>query len=133
MRILIAEDDFVARKVLARMVAHLGPCDLAADGAEAMEALRLAWDTGQPYELVFIDIMMPEADGKAVLRFLREEETRRGIAPGQEAKAIMTTALDDVKTVSESFFAGASGYVVKPITREALEAVLVQAGVTGPA
>lgn len=71
MRILIAEDDFIARKVLSRMVAHLGESDMAADGTEAMEALRLAWDTGQPYELVFLDIMMPEADGRAVLRFLR--------------------------------------------------------------
>ncbi|MBC7356541.1 MAG: response regulator receiver protein [Desulfomicrobiaceae bacterium] len=133
MRILIAEDDFIARKVLSRMVAHLGESDMAADGAEAMEALRLAWDTGQPYELVFLDIMMPEADGRAVLRFLREEETRRGIPPGAEAKVIMTTALDDVKTVSESFFAGATGYVVKPITREGLAKVLSQAGVAPPA
>jgi two-component system chemotaxis response regulator CheY len=77
--------------------------------------------------------MMPEADGRAVLRFLREEETRRGIPPGAEAKVIMTTALDDVKTVSESFFAGATGYVVKPITREGLAKVLSQAGVAPPA
>lgn len=132
MRILIVEDDFVARKVLSRMVAHLGKIDMAAHGAEAMEALRLAWAAGQPYELVFLDIMMPEFDGRAVLRFLREEECRRRIPLGAEAKVIMTTALDDVKTVSESFFAGASGYVVKPITREGLDNALSQAGVTSP-
>jgi len=131
MRILIVDDDFVSRKVISRMVGHLGACDGAAHGGEALEALRLAWDTGQPYHLVFLDIMMPEIDGRQVLQTLREEERRRGVQPGNEVKVIMVTALDDMKTISTSFFEGASGYVVKPITTEGMHAALETAGIPG--
>lgn len=52
------------------------------------------------------------------------------VQPGREAKVIMTTALDDVKNVTQAFFqGGASGYLVKPIERQKVVEELEKLGV----
>lgn len=119
MRILIVEDDFIGRKVLQRLLLKYGECDVAVDGLEAVKAFDLAWTAGMPYDLLFLDIMMPNMSGHDALKIIREKERSMAVAPGREAKVIMTTALDDVKNVTQAFFqGGASGYLVKPIERQ---------------
>jgi len=121
MRILIVEDDFVGRKVLHRMLVEFGDCDVAVDGQEALQAFDLAWDAGVPYDVILLDIMMPNMSGQDALRLIRQRERDRGVASAREVKVIMTSALDDVKNVTQSFFhGGASAYLVKPIERQKL-------------
>lgn len=48
MRILIVEDDFVGRKVMHKLLMEYGECDIAVDGAEAVKAFDLAWESGNP-------------------------------------------------------------------------------------
>jgi len=68
-----------------------------------------------------MDIMMPEMDGQAALKEIRSLEKERGISPVNEAKIIMTTALDDPKNVVEAYYkGGATSYVPKPIDRHML-------------
>ncbi len=118
MRILIVEDDFVGRKVMHQLLLEYGQCDVAVDGLEAVKAYDLAWEAGEPYEVMFLDIMMPNMSGHEALKIIREKEKERGVTPQKEVKVIMTSALDDVKNVTQSFFqGGASAYLVKPIER----------------
>jgi len=122
MRVLIVEDDFVSRKLLQRILGHYGECDIAVNGEEAIEAFRMALlEEGRPYDLVCMDIMMPAIDGQQALREIRRLEKEKGVGPAEEVKVIMTTALDDPKTVVESLYkGGAASYVVKPIDRKKL-------------
>lgn len=122
MRVLIVEDDFVSRKLLQRILGHYGECDIAVNGEEAIEAFRMALlEEGKPYDLVCMDIMMPSVDGQQALREIRRIENEKGVRPAEEVKVIMTTALDDPKTVVESLYkGGAASYVVKPIDRKNL-------------
>lgn len=120
MRILIVEDEFISRKIMQKLLSQLGDCDIAVDGEEAVDAFRLAWDENQPYDLVCLDIMMPRINGKEALARIRSMEKDRGIKGTQEVKIIMTTAVEDAKTVFESFRSGATSYLVKPITKEKL-------------
>jgi two-component system chemotaxis response regulator CheY len=118
MRILIVEDDFVGRKVMHQLLLEYGQCDVAVDGLEAVKAYDLAWEAGEPYEVMFLDIMMPNMSGHEALKIIREKEKERGVTPQKEVKVIMTSVLDDVKNVTQSFFqGGASAYLVKPIER----------------
>lgn len=118
MRILIVEDDFVGRKVMHKLLMEYGECDIAVDGAEAVRAFELAWESGKPYDVLFLDIMMPNMSGHEALKMIRDREKERGVPLAQEVKVIMTSALDDVKNVTQSFFqGGASAYLVKPIER----------------
>ncbi|HWR03002.1 MAG TPA: response regulator [Humidesulfovibrio sp.] len=119
MRALVAEDEFLGRKVLSVFLNTLFEVDVVVNGREAVEAFKLAHEEGRPYDLLLMDIMMPEMDGLEALKQIRSMEQQH---PGRpRAKALMTTALDDPKTVIRSFHDGeASGYIVKPVRKDKL-------------
>ena len=119
MRVLIVEDDFLSRNILRDLVSEYGVCDLAVDGEEAIMAFDLAWEDGAPYDLIFMDIMMPGTNGLEAVKRIRAMEKERGINGRRESKIVMTTALGDPKTVFEAYNkGGATSYVTKPITRD---------------
>jgi two-component system chemotaxis response regulator CheY len=120
MKVLIVEDDFTNRKVLQKYLEPFAKCDVAVDGREALETFSAALRAGEPYELVFLDIMMPQVDGHAVLRGIRELESSSGVVGDGASKVIMTTALDDSSNVLGAFSEGCEAYVVKPIDKQKL-------------
>jgi two-component system, chemotaxis family, chemotaxis protein CheY len=129
MRALIVEDDFGSRRMMQKMLASYGECDVVVDGEEAVEAFLLAWEEFRPYDVIFMDIMMPKVDGQEALKRIRAIEKDMGIKPATEAKIIMTTVLEDPKNVMEAFNkGGATSYMVKPIDREKLLAELEKMG-----
>jgi len=118
MKVLIAEDDFIARRLIKDILSPYGECDIVADGEEATKAFQLAWDEKKPYDLVCLDIMMPNVNGQEALRRIRSLEKEKGIKGSQEAKVIMITVLDDPKTVVEALHkGGATSYIVKPVNK----------------
>ena len=120
MRTLIVEDDFVSRKVLQQFLLPFGECDVSVDGMEALKAFQDAFEKGQPYELICLDVMMPALDGHAVLKGIRSFESERGVEISKGAKVIMTTALDDSSNVLGAFREGCEAYVVKPLDKQKL-------------
>ena len=80
-----------------------------------MEAFRAALERGQRYDLICMDIMMPEMDGREAVRQVRAIEQAKGVTSTFGAKIIMTTAVDDIKEVSRCFEELCDAYLVKPI------------------
>ncbi|KHK03582.1 response regulator [Desulfovibrio sp. TomC] len=129
MRVLVVEDDFTSRKILQKILAPYGEVDIAVNGLEAVEAFTQSLDDDNHYDLVCMDIMMPEMDGQTALKQIRALEKGRGITPAAEAKVIMTTALDDPKNVVEAYYkGGATSYVPKPIDKHMLLHLLKSLG-----
>ncbi|AEV68624.1 response regulator [Acetivibrio clariflavus] len=128
MRVLIAEDDFASRKFLYKFLSNYGECDMTIDGEETLEAFSMAFDEGMPYDLICLDIMMPKMDGIKVLKNIREMEDERGIDEKDRVKIIMTTALNDVKNVFDSFESGCQAYAAKPIDTQKLVEVMKKLG-----
>ena len=120
MKSLIVEDDFTSRFLLQELLAPHGQCHVAVNGREAVSAFRIAVDANQPYDLVCLDIMMPEMDGHAALKEMRAMEESKGINSTHGAKIIMTTALADVKNVAAAYRALCDGYLVKPVDKSKL-------------
>ena len=120
MRILIAEDDFVGRRILQKYLAPFGICEIAVNGEEALAAFSLAWKEGEPYRLIFLDIMMPKMDGKEVLKNIRNMEKEKGVPEQDRAKILMTTALSDPTNVQEAIKSQCNDYLVKPIEKNKL-------------
>ena len=130
MRCLIVEDDFVGRKLMQKYLSDYGECDVAVDGKEAVEAFRQAIEDKSPYDLVCLDIMMPNMNGHEVLSTIREIEIWNGISGLDGVKVIMTTALGDSENVMGSFREGCEAYIIKPIRKDALLAQIEKLGLS---
>lgn len=128
MKILIAEDDMASRKFLSRLLSAYGKCDLTVDGMEALEAFMMAWDEGEPYDLICLDIMMPNLDGERTLKIIRDIERQKGIGNDKAVKIIMTTALNDPDRVFNAFDNGCEAYASKPINTGKLVEVMQKMG-----
>ncbi len=115
MKTLIVEDDFTSRLFLQTLLSRYGECHIAVNGREAVKAFRMAAGDGSPYDLICMDIMMPEMDGQEALREVRAWEAARGLVPPHGVKIVMTTAVKEMKEVFRSFRALCDEYVVKPI------------------
>jgi len=122
LRMLIVEDDFPSCEVLKEYLSEYGDCTTTANGAEGVEAFRNALDAGTPYDLVCLDIMMPEMDGHEALRTIRQIEQDRGILDSSGVRVIMTTAKDRSRDMIKAFDEGCASYIVKPIEQEKLVA-----------
>ncbi len=115
MHTLIVEDDLTSRLLLQAFLSRYGECHVAVNGKEAVEAFRMSRQSGRAYDLICMDIMMPEKDGKAALAEIRAMEEAGGTLSTSGVKVIMITALDDVKNVVDSFRALCDAYVFKPV------------------
>jgi len=124
MKILIAEDDMIGRKLLVKFLERFGECNVAVDGIEALEKFIGSYEDKSPYDLMCLDIMMPKLDGLKVLKAARDYEKKNSIDKGNQTKIIMTTALNDKKTVDQSYELGCDGYAWKPIDLDKFEEVL---------
>ena len=132
MKTLIVEDDFTSRLLMQEMLKDLGQVLVAVDGQEAVEAVRLALKNGEPYDLICLDILMPDLDGQQALRVIREMEADREILPGQGVKIIMTTSLADLENKARAFVSQCDGYLTKPIYKRLLLAELDRLKLTSP-
>ena len=120
MKTLIVEDDFTSRFLLLEFLKDFGPVHVAVTGIEAVDAVKTALDNKKPYNLICLDIMMPEMDGQEALKQIRLYEEKAGIFSTDGAKIVMTTALSDMKSIKEAFQNLCDGYLVKPIEKEKL-------------
>lgn len=122
MKCLIVEDDRISSQVLEKMISVHGSYDTAADGKEAGELFRQAHESNTPYDLVLMDIMIPEVDGLQAVLGIRKTEALFKVASAHRVKVIMTTALDDPRTLMKALYeSDANSYLVKPIRMQKLE------------
>ena len=118
LRILLVEDNLINQKVALRMLAQLGcQADVAANGLEGLEALRRL-----SYDLVLMDLHMPEMDGLEATRRIRQSPERFG-APYIAAMTAAAMSEDQERCLE----AGMNNYLAKPIKLEHLAALLKQA------
>lgn len=115
MKTLIVEDDFTSRLLLQEILKRYGEVHIAVNGKEAVEAVRIALDSGSRYDLICLDIMMPVMNGRQALAEIRALEEARGIISSRGSKIFMTTALDSMKDVKQAFQDLCDAYLLKPI------------------
>jgi len=116
LRILLAEDNTVNQMVALKMLDKLGyKADVAANGIEVLQALER-----QEYDVVLMDISMPEMDGLEAARAIRRKWPQEPNGP----KIIAMTASALVGDRELCMAAGMDGYISKPVRREELAAIL---------
>ena len=115
MKTLIVEDDFTSRVLMQKFLAAYGECHIAVNGKEAIHAFKQAIESKEPYQLICMDIMMPEMDGHETLNEIRALEESIGVMVGDGVKIIMTTALGDIDNKITAVRGLCDAYMVKPI------------------
>lgn len=118
MRSLVVDDDLIARLLLTELLAEYGPCDAAADGAEAVRACRFAIQRSRPYDLICLDIMMPQMDGHQALKKIRALELEYQIPSDKKSKIIMISALLDKLNKQQAEDADCDDYLTKPVENQ---------------
>jgi len=114
LRILLAEDNLVNQKVARRLLERLGhQCEVVGNGREALERWR-----EQPWDVLLIDLQMPEMDGETAIRLLREETLVQGRSH-QPAIAMTAHAMQGDK--ERCLAMGFDGYIAKPVNQDALQ------------
>lgn len=127
-RILVVDDVPVAQELLAGLLNDLGDVDCADDATGALDLVGRARQEQHPYDLVCIDIGLPDLDGLELLRRIRATEGTAG-----RAKVLIVTASDNNRDVLTAFRDQADAYLQKPFAKGDLDVALGRAGVTRPA
>lgn len=120
MKTLIVEDDFSSRILMHKMLSPYGEVHIATNGKEALDVVGEAVKNNTAYDLICLDVMMPEMDGHTALKKIRELERESGVVVGTGSKIIMTTALSDSESVVGAFRKECDAYMVKPVERAKL-------------
>jgi two-component system chemotaxis response regulator CheY len=122
LKVLIVEDDFPSSKIMQEYLSEYGDCTTAVNGIEGVAAFKNALEEGAPFDLVCLDIMMPEMDGHEALKNIRQIEHEHGIFEPNGVGVIMTTAKDRSRDMIRAFDEGCASYIVKPVDHEKLVA-----------
>jgi len=116
-RVLVVEDNIINQRIAARLLQNLGcTVDVVANGREAVEMIGSI-----PYDLVLMDVQMPEMDG-----FAATAEVRRGHGPQTSLPIVAMTANAMAGDRERCLEAGMNDYVSKPVHPEDLQRVLHQ-------
>jgi two-component system chemotaxis response regulator CheY len=129
MKILIADDEQTTRIIMEKTLSAYGDCDVVNNGLEAVDAYSESIRSGQRYDLVCLDIMMPIMDGHEVIRQIRKREKDAGLTKTDQAKIIMATSLRDAENIMTAMRAKANAYIVKPISVDKILKRLADIGI----
>lgn len=121
LNILIVDDSDSLRFILKAYFKNLGSCDEAVTGLQAVERVRDALAAGKKYDVVLMDIMMPEMDGLEATKAIGELLDEENVLHEDRPKVVMLTCLNDPKNMIEAQYQnGAAAYITKPFEREIL-------------
>jgi PAS domain S-box-containing protein len=120
--ILVAEDNEINALLMRSLLGRLGHhAVITTNGEEALESWLSAQSAGTPYDLVLMDIQMPQLNGVETTKRIRSHEAGQ---PGRPTPILALTANTLVEDRYACFEAGMDGFLIKPLDREKLEEAL---------
>ncbi|MDA3971756.1 MAG: response regulator [Desulfobulbaceae bacterium] len=129
MKTLIVEDDNMNRELLVEFFSEYGTVQSAENGFKALDLFQDAHLQDAPFDLICMDIMMPDLDGQEALKEIRELETDKGLDSKDIVKVLMMTGLTDRENVTTAYVdGGCHGYLTKPVATKDIVALLARLG-----
>lgn len=111
-KILMVDDDFSTRKLINRILHRRALLDHAINGAEAILAYEMSQEHVDPYDLIMLDVTLPDMEGVEILKHIRRYEEVEEIKEEDRVPIIMVTGRKD--TMMKSFSEGCTEYLLKP-------------------
>lgn len=119
MRILIVDDNKQIQHLLAHILESYGDLKFADNGEKGLKQYQQSVEEQTPFNLIFLDIMMPEMDGFEMLRELRNWEENHSSLENK-VKVAMLSSIGSPNNMLACFEAGCDYYLVKPIIKSEL-------------
>ena len=114
MRSLVIEDDPTSRLFLKRFLERYGEVVIAGDGQHGLYSFYEGLETEKPFDLVCLDLSMPNMDGMQALNLIRKAEDQRGISNEAGSKIVIVTSTTESKVILQSFRSGCAAFMSKP-------------------
>ncbi len=126
LKILIVEDDPTSVILLKTFLARYDvEIHTAGNGKDAVTMFIDEFTQNKPYDLIFMDIMMPKLDGTEALIQIKQYEESCNVSKDKQTKVIMTTAIDDKKIILKTVLQGnITAYLTKPLDIGRLKTLL---------
>ncbi|MCP4688772.1 MAG: response regulator [Desulfobacterales bacterium] len=124
MKILVVDDEVVSREKMEFFMKSYGEVETADTAEACVKSFSASLVKGEPFDLITLDIMMPDSDGLRTLIKLRTLEKEIHAKTGKTinpVKIMMVTSRTDKTLILGCMKAGASHYLVKPGTKEAIK------------
>jgi len=125
---LIIDDNWTCLTKSEILLKKTFQCETASNGFEGFLKFCQALKKNEPFDLILLDINMPEMNGIHVLEAIREIEGLVNVSSEKTAKIIMVTASDESGSIFSSFKKGCESYLVKPYTERQLFGELEKMG-----
>ncbi len=126
---LIVDDDELGRELIAQYLEGVADCDMAENGLMAVEMFRAAFEGGSPYDLIILDIVMPEMDGNTAAKEIRTIEKEWGVAINEGVNILVLSSLNTPSDVIHVYISARSAaHLVKPVQPDKLLATLSKMG-----
>ncbi|MCG8641102.1 MAG: HDOD domain-containing protein [Desulfobacterales bacterium] len=114
MKIMVVDDDAVSRKVLEKKLTGIAECTAVESGKKAVSLFGKTLRDKAPFDLIILDILMPDMDGIQTLSRLRKIEKKLEIKKDDRVKIIMITASMRKKDIKKCILLGCNAYIAKP-------------------
>ena len=122
-RFLIVDDDELCRNLLQNLLAKFGSCEMAENGREGLAFFKEALAGSDPYDLICVDLIMPNMNGHMLIREIRDFEQKQQTP--FHAAIFAITSIDSIYEKSELLLGNlCDHYVVKPFNAASITADL---------
>ena len=129
LNILIVDDSPSVRFHLRTLLAPHGHCDEAGDGSEAVTQCEASLQRGAHYDLIIMDLMMPEMDGFTAIQNIQALQERFNVPEEKRANIAILSCKDDPPSMLRAHYGvGVEHYLTKPFTKKTLFEILENMG-----
>jgi len=117
MKILIVDDEQTSRKMIRGFVSRFAVCEEAETGQEAVNSFISAWENWSPFDMMTLDVEMPEMGGQEALQHIRGLEKSKNVPGDKQVKVLMVTMHHDKETIISCIESGCNDYITKPLDK----------------
>ena len=132
MKTLIVDDERVSRTKLKLIMENFGQCEAVELGKDALAVFHHAHFINKPFNLIMLDIILPEMDGIMILSEIRRAEKYLNIPKSQQAIILMVTSYGDKDRIVACAQSGCDDYIVKPFNDDIIRQKLNKLGLIDP-
>ncbi|MFC1532055.1 HDOD domain-containing protein [Thermodesulfobacteriota bacterium] len=129
MKILIVDDELVSRMKMQKIMNSIGECEAVESGSAAVMSFSSALKNKAPFELITLDVSMPEMNGIEILNKYRAIEKEMKVPNEKQVKVMMVTSQADKETIITCVKAGCNDYITKPFDKAIIISKLQKMGI----